>query len=74
MHLKSLNTLKPTKALFINAISGVTIIFNSELLRCEKCYLVVHKVCYYGIKNVDTCIPWLCDRCIKNPMHAVSVL
>lgn len=72
MHLKSLNALKPTKPIFHNAISG-TIILNAELLKCEKCYLVVHKVCY-GIKNVDICIPWLCNRCMKNPMNAVSIL
>eukprot|EP00102_Acyrthosiphon_pisum_P016079 XP_008186899.2 PREDICTED: lysine-specific demethylase 4A-like [Acyrthosiphon pisum] len=72
MHLKSLNALEPTKALFKNAISGYSINFKEELLRCEKCYLVVHKVCY-GIKNVDTCIPWLCDRCMKNPMHSACV-
>ncbi|CAI6372589.1 unnamed protein product [Macrosiphum euphorbiae] len=71
MHLKSLNALKPTKAIFHNAISG-TIILNAELLKCEKCYLVVHKVCY-GIKNVDICIPWLCNRCMKNPMNAACV-
>jgi len=71
MHLNSHYSLKPTEAFFKRALSGIDIAFKADLVRCEKCYLIVHKVCY-GV-NVNTSSPWLCDRCMKNPMHAVSI-
>jgi len=66
------NLQKPTKVLFKQALSGSGEVFKSDLIRCEKCYLTVHKMCY-GI-NVYTGSYWLCDRCKENPMILVSVL
>lgn len=63
---------KPTKALFKQAIAGIDNAIKGDLIRCEKCYLTVHKVCY-GI-NVDISKHWLCDRCLKNAILAVSIL
>lgn len=63
---------KSTHALFKHALSGSDKGYKADLIRCEKCYLTVHKVCY-GI-NVDTSTHWLCDRCNKNNMLAVSIL
>jgi len=66
------NLKKPTIALFKHALSGSDKGFKEKLIRCEKCYLIVHKVCYGTA--VDTSSHWLCDRCMTNPRLAVSVL
>ncbi|XP_060857752.1 lysine-specific demethylase 4A-like [Metopolophium dirhodum] len=65
------NLKKPTIALFKHALSGSDKFFKEKLIRCEKCYLTVHKVCY-GI-TVDTSSHWLCDRCMKNPRIVACV-
>lgn len=70
MHPKLPDLQKPSKVLFKTALSGGDRGLKADLIRCEKCYLTVHKVCY-GI-NVDTSRHWLCDRCMKNNMLAVS--
>jgi len=70
MRLQLANSLKPSIALFIHAISGTGKV--SKLVQCENCYLIVHKTCY-GI-NEDTSSHWFCDRCMKSSMNAVSVL
>lgn len=72
MHPRLPDLQKPSNALFKHALSGGSKSLKADLIRCEKCYLTVHKVCY-GI-NVDTSRHWLCDRCMKNKMLAVSVL
>ncbi|XP_060856968.1 lysine-specific demethylase 4A-like isoform X2 [Metopolophium dirhodum] len=70
--LSVLPTLKkPTKALYKHALSGSDKVFKEKLIRCEKCYLTVHEVCY-GI-TIDTSIHWLCDRCMTNPKLAACV-
>ncbi|XP_008183316.1 lysine-specific demethylase 4C [Acyrthosiphon pisum] len=71
MHPKLPDLQKPSNALYKHALSGGDKGFKADLIRCEKCYLTVHKVCY-GI-NVDTSIHWLCDRCMKNKMLATCV-
>lgn len=72
MHPKLTNLQRPTKALFKQALSGSNEVFKADLIRCVKCYLTVHKVCYGT--NVDTSSHWVCDRCMKNPRLAVSIL
>jgi len=72
MHPKLAKFQKSTKALFKHALSGSGEVLNEDLIRCEKCYLTVHKVCYNI--NVYTNNHWLCDRCMKNSEFAVSIL
>ncbi|XP_016659770.1 lysine-specific demethylase 4C-like [Acyrthosiphon pisum] len=63
---------KPTSALFKYALSTSNKVFMENLIRCEKCYLTVHKLCYGT--TVDTRrIHWLCDRCMTNPRLAACV-
>ncbi|XP_025191836.1 lysine-specific demethylase 4C-like [Melanaphis sacchari] len=68
MRPKLPNLQNPSKVLFKHALCGSEKVFKADLIRCEKCYLTVHKVCY-GI-NVDTSKHWLCDRCMKNAIVA----
>lgn len=69
--LSNLPTLpKTSKALFKNALNGSDKASRADLIRCEVCYLVVHKVCYSTSINKGT--PWLCDRCQMKPLAAVS--
>lgn len=68
MNPKLPNLQSPSKAIFKHALCGSEKVFRADLIRCEKCYLTVHKLCY-GI-NVDTSNHWLCDRCMKNAMLA----
>ncbi|XP_060860643.1 lysine-specific demethylase 4A-like [Metopolophium dirhodum] len=62
---------KPTIVLFLQALSGSDEILKEKLIRCEKCFLTVHEVCY-GI-TIDTSSHWLCDRCMKNPRLVACV-
>lgn len=59
---------KPTKAVFRYTLHGCDRPIKAELIRCQRCYLTVHDVCY-GV-NGDT-TSWLCDRCQTNSL-AVS--
>lgn len=61
---------KTSKALYKKALNGSEKTSRSELIRCEFCYLVVHKVCYGTSINKGT--PWLCDRCQLKSLVAVS--
>lgn len=64
---------KLSKALFRFALHGSDKTTKADLIRCEKCYLTVHKLCY-GI-NVDYPLTsWLCDRCQSDSFDSVSIL
>lgn len=39
-----------------------------ELIRCEKCYLTVHKDCYGGGNSTS----WICERCENESLVIVS--
>jgi len=66
------NLPKPTKALFNHLFNGNDKGSKAELVRCQKCYLTVHKICYGFNENMG--MSWLCDRCQSNSLFAVSVL
>lgn len=63
---------KSTKALFRYTLHGFDRLLKSKLIRCEKCYLLVHKLCY-GIHDNISDTSWLCERCQENSV-AVSVI
>lgn len=68
------NMQNPTEALFKHALSGSGNVLTADLIRCEKCYLTVHKECYGINVDMNKSSQWLCDRCMKNSWLAVSVL
>jgi len=44
---------------------------NDGLIRCVKCYVTVHKLCYDISQDIKG-TSWLCDRCDKNKLDSVS--
>jgi len=64
-----------SNCLFDNLASGTKNIDKAPLVRCKKCFLTVHELCYYGtVENKQNNELWLCDRCQKSTSGEVSAL
>lgn len=54
--------------LFGNLAYGTKNIVKARLVRCDKCFLTVHELCYYGnveIKQNNDKF-WICNQCEKS--------
>lgn len=63
---------KLSKATFKYALLGIDKTSRADLIRCEKCYLTVHKICY-GINENIMFTSWICDRCQSDSLVSVSI-
>lgn len=63
---------KPSKAIFRYALHGNDKSCKADFVRCEKCYVTVHRICYGN--DVIKVTSWVCDRCQSVTYVSVSIL
>jgi len=68
-----LSNLPPrSKAYFKYVVDDSNKVLQTDgLIRCVKCYVTVHKMCYDISQDIKE-ESWLCDRCDKNELNSVS--